>query len=1143
MSTFLEKLKARPIPQREKPVLQISTITQRPDITTERQDIATERQDITTERPTTETQKTKPIQLQAKIQDKTKDAAISRDEFLKKISKKLLVKPQILESSKPKLQQSDTIDTPVIVKPQDIKFVREDKPTKSTEEVPTKPTIIKKKISKNPSKKLLKKIKLKPKNPTLPYVKPLDKPVTSYTIGDTSIKDRLQLQKEEKIKIKASDYYLSNREKFINFINTKFLEYRDDIIREENEEVSCNKKVNTFNLLTHQKIIRDYINIYTPYRGLLIYHGLGSGKTCASIAITEGIKNNNKVIVMTPASLRPNYIAELKHCGDILYKKNQYWEFVSTEGNEEYTSVLSELLSISLEFIKKNNGAWLVNLQKPSNYNELTTQERVNLENQLNEMINAKYSFINYNGIRDSHLNVLTKQNKINPFDNSVVIVDEAHNFVSRIVNKLKNTKSLSYKLYEYLLSAQNCRIVFLSGTPIINYPNEIGVLFNILRGYIKTFTLPLKIDTHRKVDEKEIKKILVKMNILDYIEYTPSSKQLIITRNPLGFISNFNNEEIYSGVKLNQDGQINDNSFINIIVSILNKHNINVDKRTIKTRNYKALPDNLDVFNDMFINMGDGSLKNINLFKRRVVGLTSYFRSAQEQLMPRFNKETDLHVLLIPMSDYQLGVYENARGIERDLEKKSKKKKKKKKDGDDIFKEASSLYRIYSRSFCNFVFPRTIPRPYPNEDQIMSTNINEDILDNATIEDRINDADGCYTEEDREKLEKEKEEKIDNTYEKRIDHALISLKENEKEYLSVDGLKIYSPKYLSMITTINSPENKGLNLVYSQLRTLEGIGIFKLVLEANGYAHFKLKKTADNKWTINIKDSDKGKPTFALHTGTETFEEKEIIKNVFNGTWEYVPSEIRTELEKISSNNNYGEIIKVLMITSSGAEGISLKNVRFVHIMEPYWHPVRTEQVIGRARRICSHDELNEEDKTVEVFLYLMEFSKSQLDKTSKVTLSKELRLHDVSRIDSKNIITSDQHLYEVSNIKEDINKQILKTIKESSIDCAVYGKNNKKEDLKCFSFSGKSADKFSFIPNIEVEEKDKLAKVNIKTVTWKAQEITADGKKYAYKKDTKEVYDYESYINSTKDPQVNPILIGKLEKNKEGKTVIKFV
>ena len=40
-------------------------------------------------------------------------------------------------------------------------------------------------------------------------------------------------------------------------------------------------------------------------------------------------------------------------------------------------------------------------------------------------------------------------------------------------------------------------------------------------------------------------------------------------------------------------------------------------------------------------------------------------------------------------------------------------------------------------------------------------------------------------------------------------------------------------------------------------------------------------------------------------------------------------------------------------MITASGAEGTSLRNVRFVHLVDPYWHPVRREQVIGRARRI----------------------------------------------------------------------------------------------------------------------------------------------------------------------------------------------
>ena len=62
-------------------------------------------------------------------------------------------------------------------------------------------------------------------------------------------------------------------------------------------------------------------------------------------------------------------------------------------------------------------------------------------------------------------------------------------------------------------------------------------------------------------------------------------------------------------------------------------------------------------------------------------------------------------------------------------------------------------------------------------------------------------------------------------------------------------------------------------------------------------------------------------------------------------------------------------------MITSSGAEGISLRNCRFVHITEPYWHPVRVEQVIGRARRICSHKDLPLSERNVKVFIYLMSF------------------------------------------------------------------------------------------------------------------------------------------------------------------------
>ena len=90
------------------------------------------------------------------------------------------------------------------------------------------------------------------------------------------------------VNIRAGAYYRNNREIFVNFINSLFAPYKDELI-EESKNLTCDSmnesKSGAFSLLTHQSIVRDYINLYTPYRGLLLYHGLGAGKTCASIAI------------------------------------------------------------------------------------------------------------------------------------------------------------------------------------------------------------------------------------------------------------------------------------------------------------------------------------------------------------------------------------------------------------------------------------------------------------------------------------------------------------------------------------------------------------------------------------------------------------------------------------------------------------------------------------------------------------------------------------------------------------------------------------------------------------------------------------------------------------------------------------------
>jgi hypothetical protein len=85
--------------------------------------------------------------------------------------------------------------------------------------------------------------------------------------------------------------------------------------------------------------------------------------------------------------------------------------------------------------------------------------------------------------------------------------------------------KYLSSKLYEYLLSAKDARIVLLTGTPVINYPNEFAILFNILRGYIKTWEFPISDTTATAFDRDSLMEMLKGEKSLDYIDYDQNLK------------------------------------------------------------------------------------------------------------------------------------------------------------------------------------------------------------------------------------------------------------------------------------------------------------------------------------------------------------------------------------------------------------------------------------------------------------------------------------------------------------------------------------------------------------------------------------------------------------------------------------------
>ena len=106
-----------------------------------------------------------------------------------------------------------------------------------------------------------------------------------------------------------------------------------------------------------------------------------------------------------------------------------------------------------------------------------------------------------------------------------------------------------------------------------------------------------------------------------------------------------------------------------------MKKNNIEVNTSGVQIVNHKCLPDEADKFNEMFINSEEMMVKNHNLLQRSILGLTSYFKSAQESLLPSFIETPsgeNFHIVSCEMSDYQFTLYEtDSRQIETELSTK----------------------------------------------------------------------------------------------------------------------------------------------------------------------------------------------------------------------------------------------------------------------------------------------------------------------------------------------------------------------------------------------------------------------------------------------------------------------------------------
>jgi hypothetical protein len=888
------------------------------------------------------------------------------------------------------------------------------------------------------------------------------------------------------IEVKPNKWTTDNRVGFTNDIYKTF--NRNNYPNKLKEKCKCSDSecdidIKTIQLFPHQRILKDFLQFDSPYRGVLAYHELGSGKSAASIAAAEGFVEKRNIYVLTPASLAKNYENELLKISTTGLNMKKSWSQLKIKGMGKSKDLLEKLkqYGISDKFIKKDNIIWIPLyqndmdkdvevLKKNISYKSISKEDKQRVDDTIMHIIKNKYTFISYNGLTQKLVTDLNKKT----FNNSFVIVDEIHNLISRIVNGSK----LARGIYNNLMTSENCKLVLLSGTPIINNPFEIASLLNLVRGPMTIYNFKL-LSTSKEADINIIKSTLKNTEYIDYIDYLYYQDRTIsIALLPEGYIRENDSYKVKNVL-----WAFSKNKLLENIEIELNKiKDIKISKK-FSEKTYYALPNNKEDFDKLFINSSDEDnpkIKNEDLFQRRILGTISYYRTSGSELFPEL---LPIKINYLNMTEHQLSIYDEVRAKERAMDESNKFKK-------GILTEKNSVYRAFSRMVCNFAFPSEIKRLFP-----------QDIRKILKKELDVKEEDANETEE----KETDAKNKVQLEYDKMLNDSIKNLVSNN--YLTNDNLKDkYSPKYFKMLGDIES--SPGSVLIYSQFRSVEGLGIFTKVLDQNNYKEVSIIKT-DSGYKfedISIFNEEYDNKRYILFSSDR--EKTNQLMHIFNGDFSLVNNTLLNELpDRITKQDKfqlYGKLIKIMMITQSGAEGISLKNVRSVLIMEYFWNSVRINQVIGRAVRTCSHELLPKHERNVQVIGYIMKLTKEQLKKN-----------FTIKNLDKG--ITTDEHILQIAKSKETLINQFLQLLKSASFDCIINSEQNKplESGYKCYNWPiNIDNKKLSYTKNMEEDYKI-LKKMKYKTLKKdKGQAISINGKKYV--KLNNKFYDYNSYKNA---------------------------
>lgn len=208
---------------------------------------------------------------------------------------------------------------------------------------------------------------------------------------------------------------------------------------------------------------------------------------------------------------------------------------------------------------------------------------------------------------------------------------------------------------------------------------------------------------------------------------------------------------------------------------------------------------------------------------------------------------------------------------------------------------------------------------------------------------------------------------------------------------IDYSNIKRYSSKFDALYKKLDLTKK---TFIYSAFREESGISSFCKFIESMQIKEYKWKYYFDCS-SKELKNRHVYK--YMLWSGRESTQEKMAAKKVFD-----------------NPKNINGEYIKLAIGSPSSKEGLSFKCVRQVHILEPHWNWSRVYQIYSRAVRFCSHVELPESSRTVDVFIYI-----------STLKGSKSI----------------DEYIIDMIKDKQALNNKFLNAMVNESVDKLLFG------------------------------------------------------------------------------------------------------